>query len=94
MKIWTGHDHPPEERDELPWVSVQEHRWYNKHLNDGVTEDGFVALIMERDAKMSEPRLLHPSCRPIYGLVGCLPENVNVLRLKSPAHTGDMGERL
>ena len=42
-------------------MSVQEHRRHNKHLMDGVTENVYVALRQERDAKMSQPKLLHPS---------------------------------
>ncbi|KAH8883327.1 putative metallo-beta-lactamase domain protein [Thozetella sp. PMI_491] len=62
VKIWTGHDYPPEGRSTaVPWMSVRDHREQNKHLKDGVTEEEFVALRAERDSKLGEPRLLHQS---------------------------------
>lgn len=57
-----GHGYPPQGREDLrPWMSVQEHRQHNKHLMDGMTLEAYVAVREERDAKMSEPKLLHPS---------------------------------
>ncbi|KAE8165538.1 beta-lactamase-like protein [Aspergillus tamarii] len=62
VKIWTGHDYPPEGRkNPIPWLSVQDHKSQNKHLRDGITEEEFVSLRQERDAKLAEPRLLHQS---------------------------------
>lgn len=62
VKIWTGHDYPPEGRDApLPWMSVQDHKAHNKHLMEGATAEEFVATREERDKKMAEPKLLHPS---------------------------------
>ncbi|OJJ86968.1 MBL fold metallo-hydrolase [Aspergillus glaucus CBS 516.65] len=62
VKIWTGHDYPPQGREgPRPWMSVREHRRHNKHLMDGTTLEAYVAMREERDAKMSEPKLLHPS---------------------------------
>ncbi|KAG4438777.1 hypothetical protein IFR05_005754 [Cadophora sp. M221] len=60
VKIWTGHDYPPEDRiTPIAFMSVQDHRKQNKHLADAVTEENFVHLRKERDAKLGEPRLLH-----------------------------------
>ncbi|TDZ19974.1 Glyoxylase B2 [Colletotrichum orbiculare MAFF 240422] len=40
VKIWTGHDYPPDGRtDPVPWTTVQDHRAHNKHLKDGIAED-------------------------------------------------------
>ncbi|KAH7150149.1 putative metallo-beta-lactamase domain protein [Dactylonectria estremocensis] len=62
VKIWTGHDYPPESRDgPVPWMSVKDHKAQNKHLRDGITEQEFVALRKERDATLAEPRLIHQS---------------------------------
>ncbi|KAK5653648.1 hypothetical protein OQA88_8678 [Cercophora sp. LCS_1] len=62
VKIWTGHDYPPEGvREPVPAVSVGEHRKTNRHLKDGVTEDEFVAMRSERDSNLAAPRLLHES---------------------------------
>ncbi|KAJ4193839.1 hypothetical protein NW759_016544 [Fusarium solani] len=62
VKIWTGHDYPPEERGApVPFMTVQQHREQNKHVKDGITSDEFVALRNERDASLAAPRLLHQS---------------------------------
>ncbi|QQK46658.1 Beta-lactamase-like [Penicillium digitatum] len=61
FKIWTGHDYPPEGRDPVAWVSVQDHKKLNKHLKDGIGEEEFVALRKERDAGLEAPKLLHQS---------------------------------
>ncbi|RDW66844.1 putative metallo-beta-lactamase protein [Coleophoma crateriformis] len=62
VKIWTGHDYPPEERGTpVPWMTVHDHKKNNRHLEDGITEEEFVAMRRERDAKLGEPRLLHQS---------------------------------
>lgn len=62
VKIWTGHDYPPEGRgDPVAWMTVQDHRMLNKHLKDGMSEDEFVALRKQRDAGLAAPKLLHQS---------------------------------
>ncbi|KAJ5993826.1 hypothetical protein N7451_009550 [Penicillium sp. IBT 35674x] len=62
VKIWPGHDYPPEGRDSpIPWMSVADHRKQNKHVGDVVSEKDFVWLRKERDAKLNAPRLLHQS---------------------------------
>ncbi|KAJ5525601.1 hypothetical protein N7494_012251 [Penicillium frequentans] len=62
VKIWPGHDYPPEGRDSpVPWMSVADHRKQNKHVGDVVSEKEFVSLRTERDAKLNAPRLLHQS---------------------------------
>ncbi|KAM7182765.1 beta-lactamase-like protein [Rhypophila sp. PSN 637] len=62
VKIWTGHDYPPEGgRAPLAFMTVAEHREKNKHLREGIQEDAFVAMRNERDASLGAPRLLHQS---------------------------------
>lgn len=62
VKIWPGHDYPPEGRDSpIAWMSVADHRKQNKHVGDVVSEKEFVSLRTERDAKLNAPRLLHQS---------------------------------
>ncbi|KND86738.1 Beta-lactamase hydrolase-like protein [Tolypocladium ophioglossoides CBS 100239] len=62
VKLWPGHDYPPEGRGApVPWMSVQDHKAQNTHLNDGVSEEEFVALRQARDANLAAPRLLHES---------------------------------
>ncbi|KAL1955961.1 hypothetical protein VTO42DRAFT_7946 [Malbranchea cinnamomea] len=62
IKIWTGHDYPPADRGKpVPWMTVKDHKRQNKHLKFGISEDEFVALRKERDAKLAAPKLLHQS---------------------------------
>ncbi|KAL5361898.1 beta-lactamase-like protein [Aspergillus floccosus] len=79
VKIWTGHDYPPETRgDPVPFMSVQDHRSQNKHLMDGITAEAFVTLRKERDTNLAEPRLLHQS----------LQMNIRAGRLPLPTQSG------
>lgn len=79
VKLWPGHDYPPEGREgPSAFMSVQDHRRHNKHLMDGTTEATYVALRQERDAKMAAPRLIHPS----------LQLNLRAGRLPNPAASG------
>ena len=62
VKIWTGHDYPPKDRDSaVPWLRVREHRERNSHLKDGVSQEEFVALREARDITLAAPKLLHES---------------------------------
>ncbi|KAL4916772.1 beta-lactamase-like protein [Aspergillus aurantiobrunneus] len=78
VKIWTGHDYPPQDRRPSPYMSVRQHRQHNKHLMDGATLEHYVKMRGERDASMSEPKLLHPS----------LQMNIRAGRLPEPASSG------
>ncbi|KAF2752093.1 Metallo-hydrolase/oxidoreductase [Sporormia fimetaria CBS 119925] len=62
VKIWTGHDYPPDNRAEpMPFMTVKEHKEQNKHIKEGTTKDDFVTMRTERDASLKAPRLLHQS---------------------------------
>lgn len=61
VKIWTGHDYPPGEREPVPAVTVATHKMENRHVKDDMTEDEFVALRSERDKHLAAPRLIHES---------------------------------
>ncbi|KAL6859430.1 putative metallo-beta-lactamase domain protein [Trichoderma novae-zelandiae] len=62
VKIWTGHDYPPQDRGSpRAYMTVHEHREQNKHIKDGITAEEFVAMRNERDAKLAAPRMLHQS---------------------------------
>lgn len=79
VKIWTGHDYPPDGRDApVPWMTVQDHRMLNKFLKDNISEEEFVALRKERDSQLGEPRLLHQS----------LQVNIRAGRLPKPTEGG------
>lgn len=79
VKIWTGHDYPPENRKEpVPWMTVGEHKKINKHLKSGISEKEFVSFREERDASLAAPRLLHQS----------LQMNIRAGRLPRPTELG------
>ncbi|KAH0346544.1 putative metallo-beta-lactamase domain protein, partial [Aureobasidium melanogenum] len=74
VKVWTGHDYVTEERGEaVPFMTVRDHKQGNKHLRNGLTEEEFVALRTQRDAKLAAPKLLHPSLQ-MNICAGRLPE--------------------
>lgn len=61
-RVFVGHDYLPDTRKEFRWEStVEEQRKSNKHVHEGVSEDEFVKLREERNAKLGTPRLLYPS---------------------------------
>ncbi|EGS19480.1 uncharacterized protein CTHT_0049470 [Thermochaetoides thermophila DSM 1495] len=61
VRIWVGHDYAEDGRQPEPWATVAEHRLYNRHLRDGITEKEFVQMRKERDRQLAAPRLLHES---------------------------------
>ncbi|KHN98346.1 metallo-beta-lactamase domain protein [Metarhizium album ARSEF 1941] len=81
VKIWTGHDYPPEARAgrAVSATTVGQQREQNKHLRDGTSRDDFVAWRAERDATLKEPRLIHYA----------LQINIRAGRLPSPTAMGD-----
>ena len=61
-RLFMCHDYKAPGRDSYAWeTTVREQRENNVHVNDGVTEDEFVAMRHARDTKLSAPRLLLPS---------------------------------
>ncbi|KAH8724988.1 beta-lactamase-like protein [Phaeosphaeriaceae sp. PMI808] len=67
-RLYTGHDYPPESRAPsehgLMWkayTTVEEQRSSNKHVGNNIPKEDFIKHRMERDATLSEPRLLHQS---------------------------------
>ncbi|KID74062.1 metallo-beta-lactamase domain protein, partial [Metarhizium brunneum ARSEF 3297] len=81
VKIWTGHDYPPEARAgrAISAMTVSQQREQNKHLKDGTSQDEFVTWRSERDATLKEPRLIHYA----------LQINIRAGRLPKPTTTGD-----
>ncbi|MDZ4380819.1 MAG: MBL fold metallo-hydrolase [Parvibaculum sp.] len=61
-RVFVGHDYLPESRKDYRWEStVEEQRSSNRHVHEGVSEEDFVKLREERNAKLGTPRLLYPS---------------------------------
>ena len=74
VRIWTGHDYPPNVRGvSISKLSVRDHKAENKHLKEGMAKEEFVDLRHERDAQLTEPKLIHPSLQ-INILAGRLPK--------------------
>lgn len=79
-KIWTGHDYPSSSRqDPVPYMSVCEQKQRNRYLQEEVSEQVFLEMRRERDAGLSEPKLLHAS----------LQVNIRGGRLPSPSSKGE-----
>ncbi len=60
-RLYMCHDYPPTERAVEAVNTVGAQRAHNIHIQDGVTEDEFVARRQARDATLSMPRLILPS---------------------------------
>jgi glyoxylase-like metal-dependent hydrolase (beta-lactamase superfamily II) len=61
-RLFMCHDYKAPGRDHFAWEStVAEQRSSNVHIQDGVTEDEYVAMREARDAKLAAPLLLLPS---------------------------------
>ncbi|MEO1014523.1 MAG: MBL fold metallo-hydrolase [Pseudomonadota bacterium] len=62
MRLFMCHDYKAPGRDEYAWeTTVAQQKAANIHVHDGVTEDEFVRMREERDAKLGMPRLILPS---------------------------------
>jgi len=60
--LYLCHDYKPSGRDHYTWrTTVAEERNGNVHVHDGVSEDAFVAMRNQRDARMPMPKLPLPS---------------------------------
>lgn len=61
-RLFMCHDYKAPGRDEYRWeTTVAEERAHNIHVNDQVSEDDFVKMREERDAKLGMPKLILPS---------------------------------
>ncbi|KAK5282204.1 hypothetical protein LTR40_003646 [Exophiala xenobiotica] len=78
-RIWIGHDYPPPGRDApVSSMTVQDHKKQNKHLKDTISEQAFVDLRKQRDAMLSEPKLIYTS----------LQVNIRAGQLPKPTESG------
>lgn len=60
-RLFLCHDYPADGVAPKSMVTVAEQRAGNAHARDGVTEDEFVAMRKERDAKLDVPLLILPA---------------------------------
>jgi len=61
-RLFMCHDYKAPGRDFYAWeTTVKDERERNVHVNEGISEEDFVAMRNARDATLSAPRLLLPS---------------------------------
>ena len=60
-RLFTCHDYPPTGRQPAWESSVEQQRWHNIHIRDGIGEDEFVAMRQARDAGLAKPVLILPA---------------------------------
>lgn len=74
-RLFLCHDYQAPERPYYVWeTTVGAERAENIHIHEGVGEDQFVAMRMERDATLGMPRLILPSVQ-VNMRAGRLPES-------------------
>jgi glyoxylase-like metal-dependent hydrolase (beta-lactamase superfamily II) len=72
-RLFLCHDYKAPKRDRFAWeTTVAAERRDNIHVRDGISEETFVAMRKERDAKLAVPRLLFPSVQ-VNVRAGALP---------------------
>jgi glyoxylase-like metal-dependent hydrolase (beta-lactamase superfamily II) len=72
-RLFLCHDYKAPKRDRYMWeTTVAAERRDNIHVRDGISEESFVAMRKERDAKLAAPRLLLPSVQ-VNVRAGALP---------------------
>ncbi len=84
-RLFMCHDYGPGGRDFAWESSVVAERTDNIHINDGVSEDQFIAMRTERDASLSMPSLILPAIQ-VNIRAGALPppDDNGVSYLKIP----------
>jgi glyoxylase-like metal-dependent hydrolase (beta-lactamase superfamily II) len=61
-RLFLCHDYKAPGRTDYRWeTTVAEERAHNVHVRDGISEDDFVKMRTERDAKLAMPKLILPS---------------------------------
>lgn len=87
-KLYMCHDYPPEGRDYQYVSTVAEQKRSNIHVQEGITEQEFVAMREARDASLAMPRLIIPSIQ-VNIRAGEMPaaEDNGTVYLKLPINT-------
>ena len=76
--MYVCHDYPPDSREARWQTTVAEQRAHNIHVQDGTTQDAFVAMRQARDATLEMPTLIIPSIQV----------NVRAGRMPAPEDNG------
>jgi glyoxylase-like metal-dependent hydrolase (beta-lactamase superfamily II) len=84
-RLFMCHDYPPAGREAHWQTTVAEQRAHNVHVQNGVSEDDFVAMRQKRDAGLEMPVLILPSIQ-VNIRAGAMPaaESNGVSYLKIP----------
>lgn len=77
-EMYVCHDYPPDSREARWQTTVAEQRAHNIHVQDGTTQDAFVAMRQARDATLEMPTLIIPSIQV----------NVRAGRMPAPEDNG------
>ncbi len=60
-RLFVCHDYPPAGRQAQWETTVAQQRAENIHIRDGVSQAQFMAMRMQRDATLGQPRLMQPA---------------------------------
>ena len=73
-RVFLCHDYKAPNRDDFVWeTTILAERTGNVHIHEGVTEDQFVEMRTQRDARLSMPKLILPALQ-VNIRAGHLPE--------------------
>jgi glyoxylase-like metal-dependent hydrolase (beta-lactamase superfamily II) len=61
VRVFVGHDYPPQGRSYSISTTVEAQRNENKHVKIGTSQEEFSQMRTTRDAQLGTPRLLHAS---------------------------------
>ena len=73
--MFMCHDYMPNGREMQYETTVGKQKGLNLHVQDGISEDEFVAMRRAKDQSLSMPSLILPRCRSI-----CEPANYRPLK--------------
>jgi len=84
-RMFMCHDYPPSPREVRCETTVEEQRHSNVHLHEGVSEETFVQMRIERDRTLAVPELMFPSVQ-VNIRAGAMPppESNGIRYLKIP----------
>ncbi|KAI9473414.1 MAG: beta-lactamase-like protein [Benjaminiella poitrasii] len=60
-RIYVGHDYPPNDRQYCVVTTLENHKKYNKMINENVSMQEYIKMRKEKDATLRAPRYIHPS---------------------------------
>jgi glyoxylase-like metal-dependent hydrolase (beta-lactamase superfamily II) len=61
VRVFVGHDYPPQGREFSVCTTIASQKTENKHVKEGTGKDDYIQMRQSRDAQLGTPRLLHAS---------------------------------